>query len=212
MVLAPVPPPAAVGRRTLPPPISTAQAHTSDCGAGEELSADESGSATPPTPPLVPPDVTAPWPHAAAPGAAAAPSATPSAAPSAAPSTAPPPAARAPPRSALSRRSGVDGVAAAPASKRRLKISIEAPERIYYEPCQERPVDNYHHSLQALQQIRHQRDMEMKPNCSFAELVSELDFREGGEALSCLAPRKADPEPGAWMTGRGHTWGQILSK
>ena len=64
---------------------------------------------------------------------------------------------------------------------------------------------------------------------SFAQLVSELDAAEGGEALTCLVPRKVDPPPGAWMhqqrpsiNANGfasagaaqtqQTWGQIMSK
>ena len=79
----------------------------------------------------------------------------------------------------------------------------------YYEPCQERPVDNYRHNLDTLQQLRRNRSMACKPDLSFAELVSELDASEGGEGLDCLAPRRADPPPGSWMQNRGMTWGQI---
>ena len=42
------------------------------------------------------------------------------------------------------------------------------------------------------------------------ELVSELDAAAGGEGLSCLAPRRMDSPPGAWLS-RSNTWGEILA-
>lgn len=103
-------------------------------------------------------------------------------------------------RSALSRRPG-DEITSAPKPSRRLKFTAEPPARTYYEPCQERPVDEYHKSLHELQNIRRRREVECKSELSFAQLVSELDAQAGGEGLACLAPRKVDPpyEPGAWL-------------
>ena len=71
-------------------------------------------------------------------------------------------------------------------------------------------MDDYRKTLMALQDIRRRRDKEARPELSFAQLVTELDVEEGGEALACLVPRKVDPPPGAWQ--RGTTWGQMMSK
>ena len=88
---------------------------------------------------------------------------------------------------------------------RRLSFEDKSPTRVYYEPCQERPVDNYHQSLHQLQVIRQRRASEGKSDLSFAQTVSELDAQEGGEGLSCLVPRKVDAPyvPGSWMKGGG---------
>ena len=71
-------------------------------------------------------------------------------------------------------------------------------------------MDDYRRSLMALQDIRRRRDLECKSQLSFAQLVSELDAQEGGEALACLVPRKVDPPPGSWQSmPRGATWGSM---
>ena len=62
---------------------------------------------------------------------------------------------------------------------------------------------------QQLQSIRRERQAAGKSECSFAELVSELEAAQGGECLSVLVPRKVDPPPGSWMAGRGLTWGEM---
>ena len=108
------------------------------------------------------------------------------------------------PKSALAR--GVADGGAARRERRRLSWN-ETATMEYYEPCQDRPVDNYKQNLDMLQRIRRERMASAKADCSFAELVSELDASMGGEGLDCLVPRKAEPPPGSWM--RGQTWGQL---
>ena len=125
--------------------------------------------------------------------------------------------ATAPLRSALARRPsallGSDDLAAQASRKsRRVSLSTEEPSRVFYEPCQERPVDNYHATLEQLQHIRRQRSMECRSHLSFAQLVSELDAQQGGEALACLVPRVVDAPLGAWQSQRGLTWGQIRTR
>jgi hypothetical protein len=58
-------------------------------------------------------------------------------------------------------------------------------------------------------ELRRKRLSSGHSDLSFAELVSELDYMQGGEALPCLVPRRVDPPPGSWMAGR--TWGEISS-
>ena len=65
-------------------------------------------------------------------------------------------------------------------------------------------------NLAALADIRRRREWEMRSSLSFAQLVSELDAAQGGQALSHLVPRKVDPAPGEWMSARGRTWGQMM--
>ena len=110
----------------------------------------------------------------------------------------------APTKSALARSAG-----RSPRPPRRLQWSVEVADRHEYEPGQERPVDDYRSNLEQLQLIRRQRLQERKSDCSFAELVSELDAAHGGEALSVLVPRKQEPVPGSWMSNRGMTWGDL---
>ena len=72
-------------------------------------------------------------------------------------------------------------------------------------------MDDYRANMHALQNIRNKRMLESRTELSFAELVSELDAMQGGEALSVLAPRRVDPPRGSWMARRGQTWGQMLN-
>ena len=162
-------------------------------------------SSVPQQPLQAPPKTLLPPPSSLPAAAAAVPPAPPTPDADADAVAAPPPPPPAPAKSALAK--GVLEGGAKP--RRRISLSDEPATRIYYSPGQEKPVDNYRANLDELGSLRHARTREGKSECSFAELVSELDAKEGGEGLSCLVPRKVDPPPGSWMASRGMTWGQM---